>query len=530
MLANRKNHYVILVVILILSGYVHLWNPVGFPDLFFDEGVYMRRAMNILENTIPQEGFYDHPSIKSALSHSELSGVLKDSYLYDHSYFGQINLPCQPDFDVGCGGFYDHPYFGQLVLSGFLSIVGFPDTVKESLELSYLAPRILMGLLAVFDTFLIYKITEKRFNKKAAILASILFGLMPITWLLRRIVLDTILLPLLLSSILLALHSKDTKHQNITVLGSSVLLGLAIFTKLTAITMIPVVAYIIITQTRLQFILKWLPGVFVIPMIWPGVALSLGQLDWWFRDVFWQASRGSGQFLQVTTYVVWIDPVIAILGFVSFTYVLLKRNFFMILWFAPFLIFVNFVGFFQYFHYILLLPVISISIALLLQENIERINSIKTQKVIIIPIMLSFVVYGLTVSSLLITTDMTSAQFTALEFSINNFNDSNTKFLASPVYTWILNNVYQKDNIMLDYADIISYSPPTEHIYLLVDNHYLIDLERDPKLALYLNISKIKEFRGEMDKINPSTFPYHSMYFTGEGEFVHIHTNSTSQP
>ena len=141
---NRKTHHVFLLIILVLSAYVHLWNPVGFPDINFDEGIYMRRAMNTLETGNPQESY-----------------------------------------------FYDHPYFGQIILAGVLKIAGFPQSVEQSLELSYLIPRLFIGLVAVLDTFLVFKIAEKKFNNKVALLAAILFAVMPITWLLRRILLDT---------------------------------------------------------------------------------------------------------------------------------------------------------------------------------------------------------------------------------------------------------------------------------------------------------------------------------------------------
>ena len=58
---------------------------------------------------------------------------------------------------------YDHPYFAQLFLAGVLGIVGYPDSlhasangdVLHSIELFWLVPRVLMGLLAVVDTFLV---------------------------------------------------------------------------------------------------------------------------------------------------------------------------------------------------------------------------------------------------------------------------------------------------------------------------------------------------------------------------------------
>ncbi|HYY50756.1 MAG TPA: hypothetical protein VE643_07780, partial [Nitrososphaeraceae archaeon] len=63
-----------------LSAFTHFWNPTGFPTLYFDEGIYMRRAMHMLNYQGPQEE----------------------------------------------STFYDHPYFGQLFLSGVFQIIGYP--------------------------------------------------------------------------------------------------------------------------------------------------------------------------------------------------------------------------------------------------------------------------------------------------------------------------------------------------------------------------------------------------------------------
>jgi dolichyl-phosphate-mannose--protein O-mannosyl transferase len=119
---------------------------------------------------------------------------------------------------------YDHPYFGQYFLAGMLAIVGYPESlnlsstttdgeIMNSIKMLYLIPRVLMGVLAVFDTFLLYKIAERRYNRTIALIASILFAVMPITWLLRKIFLESLLLPLLLSSILFALYIKDQKRN-----------------------------------------------------------------------------------------------------------------------------------------------------------------------------------------------------------------------------------------------------------------------------------------------------------------------------
>src|ERR687884_393656 len=113
-----------LIIPLILSTYTHLWNPLGFPaGPSYDENIYLRRTMNILDTLGPQE--------------SEL---------------------------------YDHPYFLQIFLGGILLLIGYPNllhpTVGDvvSVDMLYLVPKLIMGILAIVDTFLIYK---KRIGKRS---------------------------------------------------------------------------------------------------------------------------------------------------------------------------------------------------------------------------------------------------------------------------------------------------------------------------------------------------------------------------
>src|SRR5919197_1478105 len=158
---NRTVFILLLSILGILTAFTHLWNPVGFPTgPSNDEGIYIRRAMHVLSGQDPQE-----------------------SHLYDH------------------------PYFGQTFLASILALIGYPNSLKptvgevHSIEMLYLVPRILIGILAIADTFLIYKISEIRYNRNVAFIASILFAVMPITtWPIRWILLDTIQLPFLLSS------------------------------------------------------------------------------------------------------------------------------------------------------------------------------------------------------------------------------------------------------------------------------------------------------------------------------------------
>ena len=177
----RKTSLYLLALPLILSAFTHLWNPIGFPSIYVDEDHYMRRAVQILENL----GFQE----------------IEASYNQNHPY--------------------DHPYFGWIFLAGLLKLVGYPDSLNptpgdvHSIEMLYMVPRLMMGLLAVVDTFLVYKIADYRYNNKnIAFIASLLFAVMPSTWLLRRILLDSILLPFLLASILFAVYYNKRNKES----------------------------------------------------------------------------------------------------------------------------------------------------------------------------------------------------------------------------------------------------------------------------------------------------------------------------
>src|SRR4030095_7557448 len=183
MLKGSKTSAVLILIPLILSAFTHLSNPGGFPCVNFDEAVGIRRALHFLVGLGPQD-----PSSR-----------------FDHSQASSSS--------------YDHPHFGQIFLAGMFKIIGYPSSLNPSssigsIEMLYVVPRVIMGLLAVLDTFLIYKIVERRYNTKTgAFIASTLFAVMPVSWLMRRIYLDSILMPFVLSSILFAIYLARRKND-----------------------------------------------------------------------------------------------------------------------------------------------------------------------------------------------------------------------------------------------------------------------------------------------------------------------------
>ena len=387
----------LLLIPLTLSAFTHLWNPVGFPTLHVDEGHYMRRTMQVLEGLGPQESTstYDFP--------------------------------------------YDHPYFGQLFLAGALSLINYPDFLNpsdnlHSIEMLYLVPRVLMGLLAIFDTFLVYQIAGTKYNRKVAIISATLFAVMPMGWMLRGIFLDSIQLPFLLLSILFALYyakrsasnyehnsNKGSKKNIMLILLSGTFLGIAIFTKIPVFTMIPLIVFIILknsngsiskTKSKLKSLGIWFIPVILIPMIWPAYAISAGQFDEWLDGVIYQAVREWVRNLRSSILLIsQFDPILLVVSAAGIIYSVIRKDYFILLWALPYLVFLYGVGWVTHFHWILLMPVLCIASSILIEDLIKIFRSLKVSRLIEYGIILSILIPGFVITSMLITSNLNSVYF-----------------------------------------------------------------------------------------------------------------------
>jgi 4-amino-4-deoxy-L-arabinose transferase-like glycosyltransferase len=528
----------LLFIPLVLSAFTHIWNPIGFPHIDQDEGHYMRRAMQVIEGQGPQES--------------------------NHTYF----YP------------YDHPYFGQLFLGGVLKLIGYPDILSpkagdvHSIEMLYLVPRVIMGLLAVFDTFLIYKIAEHRYSRNIAFVAAILFAVMPLSLLTRGIFLDSILLPFLLSSILFAIYSKETKNiefnrrhtKNLFVLLSGIFLGLAIFTKLPVFLMIPVVAYLVYTNSNsnynnnnninkkyknIKVLGLWFIPVILIPMIWPAYATLTGHFDEWIHGVLFQASRESGKDLRNSINIIFqIDAVLLMLAFAAFIYSELRNSYFIFLWIVPYLIFLSTLGWVVHFHWILLIPAFCIAIGVLIEGISNRIKRRRVSQVSRIVIISIIGIFGFTSTYTLITSNLNSSYFELYSYisqdlqsnskadtSDGNNNDGITVIGSHRVKAilWIPAYVFNNNNIFFRDTDIGLQSTipaiETKKVLLIVDNNLRdrlvpfenIGNEKDKQISsIYNNAQTSATFINQEYK----RYSYMTMKDNyGLGSFVEVRSN-----
>jgi hypothetical protein len=483
---------------------------------------------------------------------------------------------------------YDHPYFGQYFLAGMLAIVGYPESLNpsssstttdgdtiHSIKILYLMPRVLIGVLAVIDTFLLYKLAERRYNRTIALIASILFAVMPITWILRKILLESLLLPLLLSSILFALYTKDQKrdcniktNKNILiVLLSGIFLGLAIFTKIPIFTMIPLVGYLVYTYANKNWKILgiWFIPVILIPLIWPIDAVLFGDFNLWLNDVAWHTERQSTSGSPVGTtllnslkYLFQIEPVLLILGISGIIFAEIKRDFMLLLWSIPFLIFLFIIDFVSFFHLIPLLPALCIAAARMIVYLSNRISYKKIQQILPFVVIIAIGAFGLTNTTMLMTTNVTSnyfavyasiVQYLVNEEKVNDGNSNNnnndngmTTTVIGRHWTrglyWIPRYVYDLDLDFkkVDNANDIPLSVETEKAILIVDNtikRSMSDNNNDiqneqQQLNLYYNTIPIATFKAKSMRYDVDKYPYASMSENRDTRWVEIRAKANT--
>jgi hypothetical protein len=423
LLTGKKISYkavILLLIPLALSAFTHLWNIVGFPAIHPDEGVYLRRAMLVLRGLGPHD-----PAAR-----------------FDHS--------------LDTTSSYDHPYFGQIFLAWVLGAIGYPNSLHpstdaHSIEMLYAVPRVVMGILAVVDTFLVYKICELRYsyNKNIAFIASVLFAVTPLSWLNRWILLDNILLPFFLSSILFAVYCKrypkdsiENNYNYILTLLSGISLGLAIYTKIPAFTMIPMIGFFIYTNNNrnLKTLGLWFIPVIMIPMLWPLYSISAGQFGLFWSGLMYQTNRTASTNLFDSIYTsLQMDPFLVSLGIIGIAFAAIKKDLMPLLWVMPFTIFLYLVPFTQYYYVVPVLPAFCIAAAVMIGDLSNTLKIKKNFRSLQVITVSAIAIFGLASITMLITRDMNFTFFKLYAYIVKllpNSGDNKESIIGTHWWIW----------------------------------------------------------------------------------------------
>ena len=180
----------------------------------------------------------------------------------------------------------------------------------------------------------------------------------------------------------------------------------------------------------------------IIPMIWPAYSISLDQFDYWQKGVLWQAQRENTGLHHTALSFGAIDPVLFGLGIAGFVYAGIRKNWFVIFWLVPFLIFLSVIGYTQYFHWIILLPIFCIATSLLISDMGKKSKLENKLPVIVI---LSLAVFGFIIQSMILGLNVSENQFESASFASELAKQEKIPILAGPQFLWIYSGVQGQD-------------------------------------------------------------------------------------
>jgi hypothetical protein len=194
---------------------------------------------------------------------------------------------------------------------------------------------------------------------------------------------------------------------------------LTIFAKIPAITLIPLVGFIVLTNNKKNFkaLGIWIIPVILIPMVWPLHALSIGDFDQWQDGLGFQTTRASKPLLEALNYFYREDSVLLILGLASFVFVTFERkDFILLIWVIPFLALFYILDYVSTFHLIPLIPAFCIGIAVMITDLSDRIvrNKKLVGKLLPIAVISGIAIFGLATMTNMIVKNRNSSELEVL--------------------------------------------------------------------------------------------------------------------
>ena len=177
---------------------------------------------------------------------------------------------------------------------------------------------------------------------------------------------------------------------------------------------------------------------------------------------YYQTHRvGGADLYTISKSFFQMDPVMFLLGAAALVFAATRKDHFILAWFVPFVIFLYLIGFNQYFYWISVIPVMCIAAGVLIVRLSEKIPRKQIAKMCMIIVILGIGIFGMTNLVQIITTDMTSAQYAAISYVVNDTKyTTDALILAGPTYSWILDDVFHKKNVWVYYyAPIITPLP-----------------------------------------------------------------------
>jgi hypothetical protein len=277
-------------------------------------------------------------------------------------------------------------------------------------------------------------------------------------------------------------------------------------------------------------------------------AFTIGDWKDWVSGVLYQTHRESRPLLNALNTFFQVDPLLFIVGFGGVAYSVLKRDYFIMLWIFPILIFLQMIGYVSSFHLISLLPPLCIAGGRLIMEIGNESLKGKIRSALPLIRIAAIGLFGLISLSMLISIDMNSSYYKALAFvvqklpneqsprTMNNSSSSNANLVnekvtlsGNPEYFWVPEFIFNKSFQGSSYYSSTPFK--TDKYIMIIDKGFMSILNGSSRsrerLSLALNATTSlslfdQNFTGNLDT---SKYPYTSLKLSPESKYIDIRAN-----
>ncbi len=98
------------------------------------------------------------------------------------------------------------------------------------------------------------------------------------------------------------------------------------------------------------------------------------------------------------------------------------------------------------------------------------------------------------------------------------------------MYSWILSDVFNVENVPEDYLIILFEPLETNRITVIADSHFVLDQNRGPELVKAHNDTQsIMYFEGKENDFDTRYYPYTNMRLNQEGFSIDVRTGEWTQ-
>ena len=445
---------------------------VSFPEYFWDEGVYVDRAINFAKTF----QMYQDPN------------------------------------------YIDHPPLGWIIPSLLFTVIGFPyfiihlQTHDMNLQvlLLFLIPRLVAVSYIISIAILVYKLSDRLYNnKKFALISLATFGLIPAFWPFRNLLLDPLMILFVLVSLFLIIPRNDNHSSKSKLIFSGFLFGCALLVKFSAILFLPAMI-IYVLRNKVQHRIIWSIPLIVTLLSWIVAMSSQHDLSQILSTQIWQVSRVSplpyGIALQILASILPIGLVFGITGIVQ---LVKKKQFFALLLSVPYLGFLFRGGFVGFVHTIPILPILSIFSGKPLYEFTNRVfrtksiqKSDRTFDLLLIVLVLSSI--GITIW--LTSFDAGLAQREAMVYLVNTL-PKNSTLVTNPGYGWVIKQ-FRPDVQVTDFFSFNFMKKIPDEVYFAESTS---PDKRDSSLiqtqGIYEKSCLVKTFKKDPPFVHPYSVP-----------------------